>query len=352
MSRKRGAEWLERDPGLAGRFKDVEAVACGTFGEVLRATMVDGGVPVALKHVYTRNAKGKRVDAFVMREVHALQELQHPNVVQMLQCVQMHDAVLMVLEWMPHDLAGLLTSKWAEKFSRAQVKTYAAEILSALAYCHSRNMMHRDVKPENLLVGADGHLRLADFGLAAAHDPARYGHYTNKVVTMWYRAPELLMGARAYGFPVDAWSAGCVLGEMMQRCPLLMGDTEPKQMALTWALCGTADAESMRALPHWEQMRPPHGVPPSASVSAALDSSVNKARSKGMSFITPGVLEVVSGLMRVDPARRMTCADALACHYFVGEYPSIANPPSYAREAAMRGRKPTSSPRSSKKQAK
>lgn len=107
-----------------------------------------------------------------------------------------------------------------------QVKCYMHQLLSGLEHCHNRCVLHRDIKGSNLLIGNDGVLKIADFGLASFFDPNHKQPMTSRVVTLWYRPPELLLGATDYGVGVDLWSAGCILSELLAGKPIMPGRTE------------------------------------------------------------------------------------------------------------------------------
>lgn len=107
-----------------------------------------------------------------------------------------------------------------------QVKCYMHQLLSGLEHCHNRHVLHRDIKGSNLLLDNSGILRIADFGLATIFDPRHKHQMTSRVVTLWYRPPELLLGATDYGVGIDLWSAGCILAELLAGKPIMPGRTE------------------------------------------------------------------------------------------------------------------------------
>ena len=146
-------------------------------------------------------------------------------------------SIYLVFEFCAHDLAGLLSCEDV-KFSLAEIKSIMSQLFNVLHFIHNSKILHRDMKSSNVLITKDGILKLADFGLARAllKGAARY---TNRVVTLWYRPPEILLGERNYGPPIDMWGAGCIMCEMWTRRPIMQGETEQHQISLICQLCGS-----------------------------------------------------------------------------------------------------------------
>lgn len=119
----------------------------------------------------------------------------------------------------------------------AQVKCYMHQLLSGLEHCHNRHVLHRDIKGSNLLIDNGGVLKIADFGLASFYDPNNRQPMTSRVVTLWYRPPELLLGATDYGVGVDLWSAGCILAELLAGKPIMPGRTEVRLNVYIYTVC-------------------------------------------------------------------------------------------------------------------
>ena len=190
----------------------------GEYGKVVLATGPDGQ---RLACKYSRRPKGE--DQVMRCEAALMADLDHPNVLRLVQVAEHRERFCMVLEHMPRNLEHVLFGS-DEKIEPAALMRM---LLAGLAYLHHREMVHRDVKPGNLLLAEDGTLKISDFGLARQ---LAAGDQTPHTVTLWYRAPELLLGATRYRCEVDVWSAGCVYTEMFLRTPLFPGVADVDQL--------------------------------------------------------------------------------------------------------------------------
>ena len=158
-----------------------------------------------------------------LREIKILQLLKHENVINLIEIcrtkansIKYKATFYLVFDFCEHDLAGLL-SNVNVKFSMGEIKKVMQQLLNSLFFIHSQKILHRDMKAANILITKNGVLKLADFGLARAISTSKSGQgnrYTNRVVTLWYRPPELLLDERNYGSPVDLWGAGCIMAEV------------------------------------------------------------------------------------------------------------------------------------------
>jgi serine/threonine protein kinase len=181
-----------------------------------------------------------------------------------------------------------------------QIKCYMRQLLEGLAHCHARGVMHRDIKCANLLVSDGGELKVADFGLANLFAPAPAAPLTSRVVTLWYRPPELLLGATAYEPSVDLWSAGCVFAEMHARRPVLQGRTEVEQIHKIFKLCGSPPDHFWRrsGLSHAAVFRPQQPYP-------------SRLRDTFAASMPDHAFRLLAMLLSLDPAARGTAAAAL-----------------------------------------
>lgn len=196
------------------------------------------GEIVALKKVALRRLEDG-IPNQALREIKALQEIEDSQYVVQLKAVFPHGAgFVLAFEYMLSDLAEVL--RHAQRpLAQAQVKSYLQMLLKGVAFCHANNIVHRDLKPANLLISASGQLKIADFGLARVFSPDGSRLYTHQVATRWYRAPELLYGARQYNQGVDLWAVGCILGELLNGSPLFPGENDIEQLCCVLRILGT-----------------------------------------------------------------------------------------------------------------
>ena len=182
------------------------------------------------------------IPSTALREISLLRELTHRNIVDLKDCVQEDGRLYLVFEFLDKDLKKYMES-CSGMLSTALVKSYLFQLCRGLAFCHARGVMHRDLKPQNLLVTRDGILKIADFGLARAYCPP-IRPLTHEVVTLWYRPPEILLGSQAYAPPVDVWAVGTIFVEMVTKRPLFPGDSEIDQLYKIFRQLGTPDESS------------------------------------------------------------------------------------------------------------
>ncbi|XP_073470061.1 cyclin-dependent kinase 2 isoform X2 [Aquarana catesbeiana] len=197
-------------------FQKVEKIGEGTYGVVYKARNRETGEVVALKKI--------RLDT-------------------LLDVIHTENKLYLVFEFLNQDLKKFMDGSTITGIPLALVKSYLFQLLQGLAFCHSHRVLHRDLKPQNLLINSDGAIKLADFGLARAFGvPVRT--YTHEVVTLWYRAPEILLGCKYYSTAVDIWSLGCIFAEMITKRALFPGDSEIDQLFRIFRTLGTPDEAS------------------------------------------------------------------------------------------------------------
>eukprot|EP00246_Nothoceros_aenigmaticus_P017844 TRINITY_DN89_c0_g1_i1.p1 TRINITY_DN89_c0_g1~~TRINITY_DN89_c0_g1_i1.p1 ORF type:complete len:841 (-),score=180.01 TRINITY_DN89_c0_g1_i1:419-2941(-) len=291
-------------PRRADSFEKLDKIGQGTYSNVYKARDLDTQKIVALKKVRFDNLEPESV-RFMAREIQVLRRLDHPNVVKLegLVTSRMSCSLYLVFEYMEHDLAGLAACPGIS-FTEAQVKCYLQQLLRGLDHCHTRGVLHRDIKGSNLLLDNEGSLKIADFGLATFYHPDQKVPLTSRVVTLWYRPPELLLGATEYGVAVDLWSTGCILAELLAGKPIMPGRTEVEQLHKIFKLCGSPSEE------YWRKSKLPHATifkPQQPYKRCIADSYKDFPQSS---------LALLDTLLAIEPADRGTAAGALKSEFF------------------------------------
>ncbi|KAL6941604.1 Cyclin-dependent kinase catalytic subunit [Hanseniaspora osmophila] len=221
-------------------YKRLEKVGEGTYGVVYKAIDLrhDDRI-VALKKIRLES-EDEGVPSTAIREISLLKELNNENIVGLYDIVYSDSHKLyLVFEFLDLDL-----KRYMESIPKDQtlgdkiVKRFMLQMCKGIEYCHAHRILHRDLKPQNLLINKEGNLKLGDFGLARAFGiPLRA--YTHEVVTLWYRSPEILLGGKQYSTGVDIWSMGCIFAEMCNRKPIFSGDSEIDQIFKIFRILGT-----------------------------------------------------------------------------------------------------------------
>ncbi|CAD5311642.1 unnamed protein product [Arabidopsis thaliana] len=299
-----GESLVDWAPRRANTFEKLEKIGQGTYSSVYRARDLLHNKIVALKKVRFDLNDMESVK-FMAREIIVMRRLDHPNVLKLegLITAPVSSSLYLVFEYMDHDLLGL-SSLPGVKFTEPQVKCYMRQLLSGLEHCHSRGVLHRDIKGSNLLIDSKGVLKIADFGLATFFDPAKSVSLTSHVVTLWYRPPELLLGASHYGVGVDLWSTGCILGELYAGKPILPGKTEVEQLHKIFKLCGSPTEN------YWRKQK----LPSSAGFKTAIP--YRRKVSEMFKDFPASVLSLLETLLSIDPDHRSSADRALESEYF------------------------------------
>ncbi|XP_017858963.1 PREDICTED: cyclin-dependent kinase 1 [Drosophila arizonae] len=210
-------------------FEKIEKIGEGTYGVVYKGRNRLTGQIVAMKKIRLES-DDEGVPSTAIREISLLKELKHRNIVCLEDVLMEENRIYLIFEFLSMDLKKYMDSLPPEKHLSSQlVKSYLYQITDAILFCHRRRVLHRDLKPQNLLIDRNGIIKVADFGLGRSFGiPVRI--YTHEIVTLWYRAPEVLLGSPRYSCPVDIWSIGCIFAEMATRKPLFQGDSEIDQL--------------------------------------------------------------------------------------------------------------------------
>ncbi|ORY94807.1 kinase-like domain-containing protein [Syncephalastrum racemosum] len=290
----------ERNRTTERRYQKTLKVGEGTYAVVYRGTQVSTGRQVAIKKIKMGQFKDG-LDLTAIREVKHLQELRHANVIELIDVFSHKTNLNLVLEYLESDLEQVIKDKTI-LFMPADIKSWMLMTLRGLDHCHRHFVLHRDMKPNNLLLTRDGVLKIADFGLAREWgDPNK--PMTSQVVTRWYRAPELLFGAQEYTYAVDIWAVGCIFAELMLRTPYVAGDSDIDQLTKIFHALGTpteADWPGMTSLPNFVQFK----MFPKVSLRQYFSAAGTDA------------LDLLEKMLVFDPAKRWTAEDCLKHAYF------------------------------------
>ncbi|CAD5216401.1 unnamed protein product [Bursaphelenchus xylophilus] len=310
-------------PGIFGsrsvkEYKFIRRIEEGTFGIVYEALELDSDVTVALKRLKLNNEK-EGFPITSLREINMLMKCRlHKNIVRLIEVVtgSTMDKFYLVMEYVPHDVRKLikLMVKKNKHFTIAQTKTLMLQLLSGISFMHSEWVIHRDLKPSNLLLTHDNVLKIGDFGLCREYgDPLK--PYTPVVVTLWYRCPELLLGAKLYSTKVDMWSIGCIFGEFLKLKPMFQGSSEIDQLNKIFLDTGVPN-ETV-----WPGYKDLPGIPRCIFPSAPF----NQFRSKYLKDVcSENGLDLLQRLLALCPERRISAEEALK-HKFFTEKPEPAS---------------------------
>ncbi|CAK9212297.1 unnamed protein product [Sphagnum jensenii] len=281
----------------------------GTYGVVFKAIDRVTNRTVAVKKIRLGKYK-EGVNVTALREIKLLKELHDPNIIELIDVYPHKRNLHLVFEFMESDLEAVIRDRNIV-LSPADIKSYMQMTLKGLAVCHKKWVLHRDMKPNNLLLGPDGQLKLADFGLARIFgSPDR--KFTHQVFARWYRAPELLFGSKLYGPGVDIWAAGCIFAELILRRPFLQGSSDIDQLGKIFGAFGTpreSQWPDMTALPDYVEYQ---YSPPQPFRSLFPTASED-------------CLDLLQRLFTYDPRSRISAQQALEHRYFFIE-PAATRP--------------------------
>ncbi|CAI5444964.1 unnamed protein product [Caenorhabditis angaria] len=284
------------------KYDKMEKIGEGTYGTVFKARNKDSGEIVALKRVRLDD-DDEGVPSSALREVCILRELKHRNVVRLYDVVHSENKLTLVFEYCDQDLKKFFDS--LNGYMDPQTaRSLMLQLLRGLSFCHAHHVLHRDLKPQNLLINTNGTLKLADFGLARAFGvPVRC--FSAEVVTLWYRPPDVLFGAKLYNVSIDMWSAGCIFAEISNAGrPLFPGADVDDQLKRIFKQLGTPTEESWPSITQLPDYKPYPTYHPSLTWSQIVPNLNSKGR------------DLMQKLLVCNPSGRIDAEAALAHAYF------------------------------------
>ncbi|KAH8249793.1 hypothetical protein KR032_012379 [Drosophila birchii] len=286
-------------------FEKIEKIGEGTYGVVYKGRNRLTGQIVAMKKIRLESDE-EGVPSTAIREISLLRELKHENIVCLEDVLMEENRIYLIFEFLSMDLKKYMDSLPADKYMESDlVRSYLYQITSAILYCHRRRVLHRDLKPQNLLIDKNGLIKVADFGLGRSFGiPLRI--YTHEIVTLWYRAPEVLLGSPRYSCPVDIWSIGCIFAEMATRKPLFQGDSEIDQLFRMFRILKTPTEDiwpGVTSLPDYKNTFP-------CWSNNQLTNQLKNLDANGINLIQK--------MLIYDPVHRISANDILKHPYFDG----------------------------------
>jgi serine/threonine protein kinase len=288
----------------------LDKIGEGTYAHVFRARNSHTGELVALKIINLTGEEGAPSTA--LREIAFMKELRHPNIVRLLEVVHTETQLVLVFECLEQDLKHCLdVRKAADKLpTPLEIKRLMYQLIEGIRFCHEHRILHRDLKPQNLLLDRAGTvLKIADFGLARGFGIPVAG-FSHEVVTLWYRAPDILLGSTTYSTPIDMWSVGCIMAEFYAGgTPIFQGKNPPDQLKRIFSKLGTPSRDE------WA-----HLLPPNMSVPEWLRNiPIYPHPASWMALfpnIEPAGVDLLARLLDYRPSCRIGAKEALSHPYF------------------------------------
>jgi len=285
------------------KYTKIDKLGEGTYGIVYKAKNRETGEIVALKRIRL-DSEDEGVPCTAIREISLLKELKHPNIVRLYDVIHTEKKLTLVFEYLDQDLKKYL-DECGGVIPKQTIKSFLYQLLRGIAFCHEHRVLHRDLKPQNLLINRKGELKLADFGLARAFGiPVR--SYSHEVVTLWYRAPDVLMGSRKYSTPIDVWSAGCIFAEMVTGRPLFPGTSASDQLLRIFKILGTPNDKTWPGILELPDYKPDFPVYPAQKLTSLIPNLDDEGH------------DLLAKMLQYDPTQRIGSTAALNHPYFSG----------------------------------
>jgi len=289
----------------------LEKLGEGTYATVYKGRSRTTNEIVALKEIHLDAEEGTPSTA--IREISLMKELKHVNIVRLHDVIHTETKLVLIFEYCEQDLKKYMDQHGDRgALDPNTVRSFMYQLLKGTSFCHENRVLHRDLKPQNLLINKKGELKLGDFGLARAFG-VPVNTFSNEVVTLWYRAPDVLLGSRTYSTSIDVWSCGCIFAEMISGVPLFRGRDNQDQLLHIMRIIGTPDDRALRKLAQDSPEITIKQYPRYPKIS--FQQVLPKA--------SPQAIDLLEHLLQFDPSKRVSATDALSHPYFTGTVNSV-----------------------------
>jgi cyclin-dependent kinase len=287
------------------KYKALKEVGQGVYGVVYKAINTETEEIVAIKKVKLESEQ-EGVPATTIREIVLLKELKHENIVKLLDQSMTEDIIILIFEYWDQDLSNYMAKHCKNGIDIQAIKSIMRQILKGVKHWHQHKVLHRDLKPQNILYTDEGVAKVADFGLSRAFGiPFKY--YPQTVVTLWYRPPEILLGSTSYTTAIDIWSVGCIFAELFTNKVFFETKSEDEQLDKIYSILGTPTLEEwpeMAQYPKYEEIK--ESVP-KQNISELIENIDDEA------------WDLLEKMLKINPNERITAAEALK-HNFLIEF--------------------------------
>ncbi|KAI9145531.1 protein kinase [Paraphysoderma sedebokerense] len=296
------------------RYLKKEKLGEGTYATVYKGINRMSNETVALKEIHLDAEEGAPSTA--IREISLMKELRHINIVRLYDVIHTENKLMLVFEFMDQDLKKYMDVHGNRgALDPMTIKSFMFQLLRGIAFCHENRVLHRDLKPQNLLINSRGELKLADFGLARAFG-IPVNTFSNEVVTLWYRAPDVLLGSRNYSTSIDIWSTGCIMAEMYTGRPLFPGKSNEDQLNRIAMVMGTPTEATWPGVSKLSEYKNFFGKP---NVTFYQPQNLEAI----LPMIDPYGLDLLRRMLTYQPQLRIAAKDALNHSYFADIPPQI-----------------------------
>ncbi|KAG6005504.1 negative regulator of the PHO system [Claviceps maximensis] len=283
-------------------FQQLEKLGEGTYATVFKGRNRQTGELVALKEIHLDSEEGTPSTA--IREISLMKELKHENIVALHDVIHTENKLMLVFEFMDGDLKRYMDTHGERgALKPVTIKSFMYQLLRGIDFCHQNRVLHRDLKPQNLLINNKGVLKLGDFGLARAFG-IPVNTFSNEVVTLWYRAPDVLLGSRTYNTSIDIWSAGCIMAEMYTGRPLFPGTTNEDQIVRIFRIMGTPTERTWPGITQFPEYKPTFQMYATQDLRSILHA------------IDPTGIDLLQRMLQMRPELRISAQDALQHPWF------------------------------------